>query len=125
MKPIQKKLTQFYDYLKSPASLQVLAVGLVGLVVLSSLAWSAPLQLSTPTPSAIRPTTTADQSKAPVILTPIPTPTSPSSLIMEYLANRDQTLGIAYLGVLLVVIIIGGTYSVIRNKPVDSGKHSR
>ena len=56
------------------------------------------------------------QSRGGIALKNIADSISPTPLPPEYLANRDQTIGILVGGMILIMIVIIGTLSTIRRK---------
>jgi hypothetical protein len=91
-------------------------------LVLCSLLWSAPVvalaaqDASTTPPPSVTPTLTPSPT-ATITLTPTPafTPTL-TPLPPEYIETPDQTTGILFGAVFLVIIIVGGTFFILRRK---------
>ncbi len=85
-----------------------------------NLGWSAPanlnFQAASPTPANATPTPTSGPT-ATITTTPTlkPTPTL-TPLPAEYQETPDQTTGILFGAVFLVIIIVGGTFLTIRRK---------
>ena len=85
-----------------------------------NLGWSAPerldFQSASPTPAKVTPTPTSGPTET-ITTTPTlrPTPTL-TPLPAEYQETPDQTTGILFGAVFLVIIIVGGTFFVIRRK---------
>jgi len=91
------------------------------ILLLSSLLWSKPgtslAQATSPTPAATGTATLAPSRTA--IITLIPTVTLTPTLTpvpAEYIETPDQTTGILFGAVLLVIIILGGTFFILRRK---------
>jgi len=85
-----------------------------------NLGWRAPekvnFQSASPTPANLTPTLTSGPTET-ITTTPTlqPTPTL-TPLPAEYQETPDQTTGILFGAVFLVIIIVGGTIFVIRRK---------
>lgn len=88
----------------------------------ANLGWSpAGVQFNqdaSPTPAAATATITPAPSKTPTITNPPtqgPTPTL-TPLPADYLETPDQTTGILFGAVFLLIIIVGGTFFTLRSK---------
>ena len=87
-----------------------------------NLGWSATgvqsTQDASPTPAAVTATVTLAPSKTPTIInTPTrgPTPTL-TPLPADYIETPDQTTGILFGAVFLLIIIVGGTFFTLRSR---------
>jgi hypothetical protein len=87
---------------------RIVMIGLLLLIV--TIAWD----------SQSHPSQVLAQNNAPEKLTATPIANTiegtATPFPAEYITNQDQTIGIALGGVLLVVIILGGTMSTVRRK---------
>jgi hypothetical protein len=91
------------------------------ILLVSTLLWSAPgtwlAQDASPTPAetitaTLAPSLTATITTTPTVtLTPTLTPVP-----AEYIETPDQTTGILFGAVFLVIIILGGTFFILRRK---------
>ncbi len=82
----------------------------------SSAAANQDLLQATPTPPVSTPTLTLGPTETETTTpTPQPTPTL-TPLPAEYQETPDQTIGILFGAVFLVIIIVGGTFFTIRRK---------
>ena len=100
----------------SPALILLILLGTFWI----NLGWSAPENFNfleaSPTPANATPTLTpgpTETTTATPTLQPTPTLTP---LPAEYQETPDQTTGILFGAVFLVIIIVGGTFFVIRSK---------
>ncbi len=97
----------------------LLLIFLFGFVCINA-GWSVPEReaalAASPTPAAATPTLTPGPTET-VTTTPTlqPTPTL-TPLPPEYQETPDQTVGILFGAVFLVIIIVGGTFFTIRRK---------
>jgi len=91
------------------------------ILLISSLLWSKPgtrvAQDTSPTPAATDTATLAPSQIATMTLTPTVTLTPTlTPLPAEYMETPDQTTGILFGAVFLVIIIVGGTFFILRRK---------
>jgi len=89
---------------------QTVLIILVLLVLLTALAWSEP-QPNKQFPEGQLLQSTENTPAIPEIISATPTPTS---LPDEWIQNSENTNDIVLVGVLLVLIVVGGTYNAIR-----------
>ena len=90
-------------------------------LLLSTLLWSAPgtglAQNASPTPAATLTATLAPSQTATITTTPTVTLTPTLTPVpAEFMETPDQTTGIVFGAVFLVIIIVGGTYFILRRK---------
>ncbi len=90
------------------------------LLLWANVGWSVSAkqnaQAPSPTPPMPTPTLTVGPTTTNTVTsTPRPTPTL-TPLPPEYLETPDQTIGILFGAVFLVIIIVGGTFFTIRRK---------
>ncbi len=101
---------------KTPALILLILLGTFWI----NLGWSAPeklnFQQASPTPANATPTPTSGPTET-ITTTPTlqPTPTL-TPLPAEYQEMPDQTTGILFGAVFLVIIIVGGTFFTIRRR---------
>ena len=81
-----------------------------------NLGWKLNIQQTSPTAETATPTLTPGPTET-ITTTPtlVPTPTL-TPLPAEYQETPDQTTGILFGAVFLVIIIVGGTFFTIRRK---------
>jgi len=89
---------------------QMVLIILVLLVLLTALAWSEP-QPNKQFPEGQLLQSAENTPTIPEIISATPTPTS---LPDEWIQNSENTNDIVLVGVLLVLIVVGGTYNAIR-----------
>ena len=89
---------------------QVVLIVLVLLVLLTTLAWSKPFSNQ---PHREKQFLQSMESTVTVVDETLTTPT-PSPLPDEWIQNSENTNDILLVGVLLVLIVVGGTYNAIR-----------
>ncbi len=110
MKPIKEIIQNILDRPK-PAWLnqQMVLIILVLLVLFTTLAWSKPI-----THNLFPDNSLQSLQITPTVGSRTPPTPSPSPLPQEWIQNSENTNDIVLVGVLLVLIVIGGTYHAIR-----------
>ena len=114
-----KKQLLFWDWLTR----NVFLLG-ISLLLLTSLAWSLnpPGQTAAPTATPLAGTSTAQAASPTPQTLPTLTPVQLEEQMEEitlppgYLPNRDLTNNVLFVGGVIVLIVVGGTVSVLRRK---------
>ena len=100
---------------------RTIAAIFIGLVVFITLAWNKPLyhypdQINKNFQITAQPSSTL-QAKSPALETDTGLTPSPTPLPQEWIENSENTNNIILVGVLLVVVVIGGTFrAILHNK---------